>query len=95
MYEIIRTKVFEKSYKKVKESGLFKKQAKEDLARVITILASGEKLSIEYRDHQLKGKLKQYRECYIKGDILLVYEIRKNELILLLSDIGSHSYLNL
>ena len=26
--------------------------------------------------HSLSGQLKKYRECHVKGDLLLVYEIR-------------------
>jgi mRNA interferase YafQ len=95
MYKVKSTKAFEKSYQKIKHSGLFKKQARENFIEAVAILASGEKLSAEYRDHQLSGELKYYRECHIKGDLLLVYEIQNHELVLLLIDIGTHSYLNL
>jgi len=49
----------------------------------------------EFDDHQLTGNLKNYRECHIKGDLLLVYQVQKTELILILVDVGTHSYLNL
>jgi mRNA interferase YafQ len=93
MYLISRTKGFEKSYKKIKKSGRLKRQAKESLTEAIDTLAEGKKLPAEYKDHQLRGELEQYRECHIKGDLLLVYQIRKKELLLILVDIGTHSYL--
>ena len=31
------------------------------------------KLEPKYKDHQLKGELKEYRECHIEPDWLLVY----------------------
>ena len=39
------------------------------------------------------GELFGYRECHIKGDLLLIYKIEKENLILILVDIGSHSQL--
>jgi len=95
MYFIYRTKDFEKSYKKIKHSGYLKKQTKLKLQKIIDILASGKGLPEEFDDHQLTGNLKNYRECHIKGDLLLVYQVQKTELILILVDVGTHSYLNL
>jgi mRNA interferase YafQ len=94
MYSISRTKDFEKSYKRIKESGKLKLQAKERLEEAIDTLAQGKKLPSAYKDHQLRGELKDYRECHIKGDLLLVYQIRKEELLLVLVDMGTHSYLD-
>lgn len=93
MYLISRTRDFERSYKRLKASGKLKAKAKADLVEAIDILAVGGRLSSEYRDHQLSGELKRYRECHIKGDVLLVYQIRKEESLLVLVDIGTHSYL--
>ncbi|MGB7958115.1 MAG: type II toxin-antitoxin system YafQ family toxin [Minisyncoccia bacterium] len=93
MYLIVRTKDFEKSYKKVKDSGTLKRQTIKNLTEAIEMLAQGKKLPAKYKDHQLRGELEQYRECHIKGDLLLVYQIRKKELLLVLVDIGTHSYL--
>ncbi len=95
MYLITRTKDFEKSFKRVKRSGKLKKQARDTLIEVIDMLATGKSLPSVYRDHQLTGDFVQYRECHIKGDLLLVYQIRKKELVLALIDIGTHSYLGL
>ena len=95
MYQIVRTKDFEKSYKRIQRSGTLKSKAKSDLSHVITLLAGGKELPAEYKDHQLSGELKKYRECHIKGDLLLVYQIRKSELFLVLVDFGTHSYLDL
>jgi mRNA interferase YafQ len=95
MYLIVRTKDFEKSYEKVKHSGRFKQQAKNKLEIAIDILASGKKLPREFKDHQLFGELKEYRECHIKGNLLLIYQIRDNESTLVLVSIGTHSYLRI
>ncbi len=95
MFEIVRTKNFEKSYKRIKRSGKLKKRDVESIEEMLEILASNQRLPTSYRDHQLKGELQDYRECHIKGDLLLVYQIRKKELVLILLEIGTHSYLGL
>ncbi len=95
MYFIARTKDFEKSYRKLQRSGYLKASAKDTLTEAIRLLATGEKLPLAYNDHQLTGALRPYRECHIRGDLLLVYQIHKDELLLILVDLGTHSYLGL
>ncbi|MCL2662508.1 MAG: type II toxin-antitoxin system YafQ family toxin [Oscillospiraceae bacterium] len=52
-------------------------------------------LPSNWKDHQLKGNMKSYRECHIggKGDWLLVYEKRNTNMILYLFGTGTHSEL--
>lgn len=57
------------------------------------MLASGKVLDKKYKDHQLKGEYKDYRECHVLNDLLLMYKIENDELILVLANIGSHSQL--
>jgi len=57
------------------------------------LLVEGKSLPMSYADHQLSGELQQYRECHIKGNLLLEYEYRDDMLVLILVDIGSHSQL--
>lgn len=92
MYSIKKTKTFKKSYKKLKKSGV-KFSVIEDLKFVINTLASNNKLPKIYVDHELSGEYRGYRDCHIKGDLILVYKIQKDILILVLADIGSHSEL--
>ena len=63
------------------------------LDNTITLLASGKPLPPQYRDHQLKGNLKDDRECHVEGlpDWLLTYRKDKNRLILLLTGTGTHA----
>ena len=44
-----------------------------------------------YKDHKLKGKYKDCRECHIYSDWLLVYQKIRETLVLLLIDTGTHS----
>ena len=88
-YELDFTSKFKKDIK------LLKKQGKniEKLYEIINILASGEELDAKYRDHNLIGNYKGYRECHIEPDWLLIYKVMENILILTLSRTGSHSEL--
>ena len=72
-----------------------KKQGKdsEKLFEVVQRLANGETLEERYRDHDLTGNYKGYRECHIGPDWLLVYEISDDVVVLLLYRFGSHSNL--
>ncbi|MCR4323034.1 MAG: type II toxin-antitoxin system YafQ family toxin [Candidatus Azambacteria bacterium] len=92
MHLIHPTKNYEKSYLKLLKSGA-KKKVFDDIALVIDILACGEVLDAKYRDHKLQGDYTGYRECHIRADLLLVYQIREGALVLVLVDIGTHAYL--
>ena len=61
------------------------------LTKVLDILAKKQNLPKEYRDHQLKGNFKGYRECHIEPDWLLIYKINTDELILLATATGTHA----
>lgn len=90
MYLIKSTRDYERSYKKLVRSGV-KPTVLNILDSVIDTLAKGEALDDKYKDHRLAGDLKDYRECHIKPDLLLVYKALKNDLILILVNLGSHS----
>ena len=84
----------------IKYHKLFKKDLKrimrrgyniELLKKVIDLLAKQELLPEKYKDHNLSGDYIGYRECHITPDWLLVYQIRENELILVLTRSGTHS----
>lgn len=90
MYQIVHSKKFEKSLKRLIRGGL-KKSVQAEIMETINILASGKKLHAIYRDHPLHGRLAEYRECHVQGDLLLVYQIIDRELVLLMVNIGSHN----
>lgn len=90
MYQVVFSSQYKKSLKKISKSGNFPIK---EIERVISLLILGKILPVKYRDHSLNGELSDYRECHIKGDLLLIYRIEKGNLILVLVDIGSHSQL--
>ncbi|GAA7501266.1 type II toxin-antitoxin system mRNA interferase toxin, RelE/StbE family [Helicobacter pylori] len=63
------------------------------LNEVILTLRKKEPLDPQFKDHALKGKWKPFRECHLKPDLLLVYQIKKQENTLSLVRLGSHSEL--
>ena len=90
MYEVLLSSKYKKSLKKIKRSG---KYSISEIDKIIKIISFGENSDKKYKDHALKGKMKYLRECHIKGDLLLIYQIKNNKLILLLINIDSHSEL--
>lgn len=58
---------------------------------VVKKLLRKEPLELKFKDHKLSGNKKGFRECHIKPDLLLVYQILENEIRLI--DIGTHSQL--
>jgi len=74
-----------------KDVKLLQKRGKdmEKLRKIIMFLVEGEKLPRKNKDHQLKGTLKDCRECHIESDWLLIYRIEGSELSLVRT--GSHS----
>ena len=90
MYTPYPTRQYEKAFRKLKHSGRFDESR---LNKVINTLACGERLHPIHKDHALHGEYESYRECHIHGDMLLIYRVEKQKLVLMLIDIGSHSEL--
>ena len=88
-YKVILSNTFVKDLERVIKQG--KNLA--ELDKVVQLLQTGEKLPDRYKDHQLKGNMKQFRELHIQPDWLLIYIRNKKELILTLSRTGSHAEL--
>lgn len=63
------------------------------LEKVIEILVKEKNLPARYKDHALTGNYKDFRECHILPDWLLIYRIEKDILTLVLSRTGTHSNL--
>lgn len=88
-YKVILSNTFVKDLERVIKQG--KNIA--ELDKVVQLLQTGEELPDRYKDHQLKGNMKQFRELHIQPDWLLIYIRNKKELILTLSRTGSHAEL--
>ena len=90
MYELKITGNFKKGLKRIKKRGY----KIELLEEIVEKLRKGEKLPDKYRDHELLGNHKGYRDCHIEPDWLLIYKIEHMKLILTLVNTGTHSDLS-
>lgn len=86
-YELILTGKFKKSLKLAKKRGLDLKL----LEKVITMLQNDIPLEEKYRDHELKGEYRGFRECHIQPYWLLIYLKENDVLTLTLVDTGTHA----
>ncbi len=80
---------FIRDLKKYKRSGGDVKRVHD----IIEMLRTGEALPASLRDHQLMGKIKQYRELHVEHDQLLVYEKNGKELRILCLWLVTHKKL--
>ena len=58
------------------------KNEQAEVNALIKRLANDENLEPKYKDHQLLGEFKNFRECHIKPDLLLIYQKRNDILTL-------------
>jgi mRNA interferase YafQ len=87
-YAIRQTSRYKKSLKKMLKRG----KDINKIAAVVRTLAMGETLPPQYKDHALSGDLEGLRDCHIENDwVLLYFYTETNELVLTLSDTGTHS----
>ncbi len=78
---------FKKDYKKIIKRGYNPTL----LENVLKILVSNKVLPSKYKEHNLSGKYKDYKECHITPDWLLIYKINQSTLTLILTRTGTHS----
>lgn len=90
MYKVILSTQYQKSIRRILQHKDFKRVKLEAL---VNLLEAGEVLDRRYKDHELKGEYSGVRECHVQNDVLLLYRKEKDVLVLLLVNIGSHSYL--
>lgn len=90
-YAVRITSRYKKSLKKMLKRG---KDIKK-ISAVVRMLANGETLPPQFRDHALVGDLVGFRDCHIENDWVLIYKIQNDILILTLADTGTHSDLGL
>ncbi len=86
-YKVIPTSKYRKDIKLLIRRGYDLSPLKD----VVSKLANGETLPAKYKDHQLHGNKKGYRDCHIQGDWVLIYKIDKDVLTLVLSETGTHA----
>src|SRR3989338_8679524 len=76
MYGVVRTRQFERAFRKLKKSGTLKPSLKREIDEMILTLAARKALDANYKDHQLTGEFAAYRDCHVRVDFLLVYKLQ-------------------
>ena len=85
MRTVRRTSQFKKDVERMKRRGKDLSRLKEVLGKII----SGQQPEAKYRDHVLVGQYQGTRECHIKSDWLLIYELAQSEVVLIRT--GTHA----
>jgi mRNA interferase YafQ len=84
---LIYTSQFKKDFKKIKSRGKDISQ----LESIINKILNKEPLDIKFRDHKLSGRWKDFHDCHIEPDWILIYRVTESALYL--ERTGSHSNL--
>ena len=85
------TSTFKRDFKREKKKN---QQLETMLGPILSALAADELLEPRHYDHALTGDWKDYRDCHVKPDLVLIYQ-KPDEEILLLVRLGSHSELDI
>lgn len=70
------TKRFRKDYAKLQRSG--SKNMKK-LRNLMELLIDDVILAAKYKDHALQGQWKDFRDCHVEGDWVLIYQLSEDE----------------
>ena len=87
------TSQFKRDYKR-EGKGQHRATLDVELFPIVDVLANDQLLDPRYRDHALTGEWKDYRDCHIKPDMVLIYR-KPDDVVLQLVRLGSHSELGL
>ena len=93
MRTIERTGKFKRDYKR-EAKGPHRAILESDFLNVLTALATDQPLAEKHRDHALSGEWKDYRDCHIRPDLVLIYR-KPDDRVLQLVRLGSHSELGI
>lgn len=93
MRTIDRTNQFKLDYKR-ELKGQHRATLEGDLVDAVKVIALDTPLAERYYDHALNGDWKNFRDCHIKPDLMLIYQ-KPNVEILQLVRTDSHSELGL
>ena len=100
MRKIELTNAFKRDFKR-EAKGQHRRVLDTELKQVISDLANGKPLAVKYRDHTLTGGWKEYRDCHVRPDLVLIYRLTGGDdmgdfpACLVLARLGSHSELDL
>ena len=93
MRRIERTRQFKRDYRR-EAKGQHRKSLDAVLVPVLLALGNDRPLEPRYHDHVLSGEWKDFRDCHVKPDLVLIYQKHGADLLRLIR-VGSHSELGL
>jgi mRNA interferase YafQ len=91
MRSVEYTSAFRRDFKREKR-GQHRHEVDSLLLNTVALLSEDQILPEKYRDHGLSGEWRDFRECHLKPDLLLIYR-RPDPGVLQLVRLGSHSEL--
>ena len=93
MRTIERTGQFKRDYKR-ESKGRHKATLDEVFLEVLGELLNDRPLPARFREHALTGEWRDFRDCHVKPDLVLIYRKPDSETLQLVR-LGSHSALGL
>ena len=93
MRTIKRTGAFKRDFKR-ESKGQHRSTLDADLTAVLSALTEDRPLATRNRDHALTGDWRDFRDCHVRPDLVLIYSKPDNNTLLLVR-LGSHSELGL
>lgn len=85
------TKQFLKDWKRLNDSGRFDMIKLKEV--LILLIANDAPLPAQFRDHELTGEWRDFRECHIGGNFLLIYRLDGPSNLVVFTRAGTHSEL--
>lgn len=79
---------YKKDVKRLQKNPNFKES---ELRHVVITLMNEKPLEAKYLDHRLSGDWDGYRECHVQNDLLLIYKVENDKI--LLTRLDTHSNL--
>jgi mRNA interferase YafQ len=83
--QLVRTSQFKRDYRK----RILSPKAETALTDVLGRLLAGAPFEPRHRDHALKGNFSGVRDCHVLPDLLLLYQIEGD--LVILRRLGTHS----
>jgi mRNA interferase YafQ len=92
MRKIERTSQFKRDYRR-ETKGRHRTSLNALLIPILVALANDQRLEPRHHDHALSGEWKDYRNCHVKPDLVLIYQ-KYGADVLTLIRLGFHSELS-
>ena len=91
MKEVRKTSQFKKDFKRFSKD-LEKVKLLYEIVDKLANLANGEEIPEKFNPHPLRGEWKDFMECHVQDDYLLIWYDKEDDVIKLVR-LGSHSEL--